>query len=359
MTSKPIGIGIIGCGTIAEFMLDAWVPTMTNARLVGLSDPNDERTRVLQERYGVPRAFGDHRELMASPDVDAVLVLTPNHLHAPQSIDALTAGKHVLCQKPMALNVAEAEAMCAAAQAHGRILMSGFVKRFWPHFQVLDDLKKQGVLGEIRSVRSQFSHSGIGRYYKPASEWFSDKVKAGGGPLFDLGVHHFDAMRWLVGAEVAEVNCFTSSPAPDSQIEDNAVVGLRFADGTVGQGFYSFTTQSPPNVTLERMELYGTKASAIVALEHPDRTVLQICVDGDPLSKNGWIDIPVIESVSAFAPLVQHFVDCVSTGTTPVTDGSDGLQSVAIAEAAYLSHASGRAVQCQPAERHATSRIQA
>lgn len=348
---KDIGIGVIGCGTIAEFMLNAWLPNARNARLVAASDPNPARTDLFRRKYGIEREWADHRDLLDSGDVDAVLVLTPNHLHAPQTLDALEAGKDVMCQKPMALTVAEAEAMNARAADSGRILMAGFVKRFWPYFQILDDLRKQEVLGEVRNVRSQFSHSGIGRYYKPASQWFSDRSKAGGGPLFDLGVHHFDAMRWLVGSEITEVNCLTSGGTEAAgQMEDNAVVGLRFAQGAIGQGNYSFTTQTPPGVTLECLELYGTKATAMVALEHPGRPVVRISVDGDLLSRGGWIDLPVTETVPPFSAMVQHFVDCIAEGAQPVTDGSDGLKSVAVAEAAYESQASGRTVRCRIAE---------
>lgn len=340
MTDSTIGIGVIGCGTIGEFMLNAWLPMMKNARLVAASDPNPDRTALFSSKYGIDTGYQDHAALLADPAVDAVLVLTPNHLHAPQTIEALAAGKHVLCQKPLALSVVEARSMIDAATASGRVLMAGFVKRFWPYFLALDELKKSGRLGTIRTVRSQFSHSGIGKYYKPASQWFADKAKSGGGPLFDLGVHHFDVMRWLVGSDVTETSAFTSASAA-GELEDSAVVNFRFANGVLGQGFYSFTTIAPPGVTLERLEVYGTAGTAIVDLSHPGRVTLRLSLDGDTATGGGWIDLPVAEGAPAFGAMLQHFVDCLVEGRQPVTTGWDGLLSVGMAEAAYASEAAG------------------
>jgi len=131
-SSRSIGIGIIGCGTIAERMIRAWRPHMRHAHLAAVSDVSADRTQHFRIEFGIKNAFSDHHELLKSADVDAVLVLTPNFLHAPQSIDAMKAGKHVLCQKPMAMNVAEAKSMVDTAAETGVTLMAAYVKRFWP-----------------------------------------------------------------------------------------------------------------------------------------------------------------------------------------------------------------------------------
>lgn len=345
--SGSVGIGVIGCGTIAERMLNAWTPTMRNARLVAASDISADRTDHFSSRYGIERTYGDHQALLADPEVDAVLVLTPNFLHASQSIDAARAGKHVLCQKPMAMGVGEAREMIRAAAESDTMLMAAFVKRFWPYYVAVKKLLDENALGRLISIRTQFSHSGIGKYYVPASNWFNDRAKAGGGPLADLGVHHFDVMRWLVGAEAETVSAAmtTSSEQPDA-LEDNAIVTLGFANGVLGQGYYSFTTIAPPGVTLERLEVYGTEGTAIVWLAHPGRVVVQYCAETGPVGLlGGWVDLPITEPVPAFGLMLQHFADCVREGRIPVTTGEDGLRSVEIAEQAYVAAHEGRTVR--------------
>jgi UDP-N-acetylglucosamine 3-dehydrogenase len=345
MNDSTLGIGIIGCGTIAERMINAWRPHMKNARLTAVSDVNAERVGHFREQFGIERGYADESALLQDPAVDAVLILTPNFLHAPQTMAAARAGKHVLCQKPLALTVDEAQRMIEAAQDGGVTLMAAFVKRFWPFYTAVKKLIDDGALGRVVSIRTQFSHSGIGKYYVPASNWFNDRAKAGGGPLADLGVHHFDVMRWLVGAEVATVSAeMTNSNGHADALEDNALVNLSFSNGVVGQGYYSFTTVAPPGVTLERLEVYGTTGSAIVMLSHPARVVVQYCTEVGPLANMGWVDLPVTEPIPAFGLMLQHFADCVREGRQPMTVGEDGLRSVEIAEHAYVSAREGRRV---------------
>lgn len=346
MDSQVLNIGVIGCGTIAERMLAAWYPHMRNARLVAAADVNAARTEVFRSRFGVEHKYADYRDLLSASDVDAVLVLTPNFLHAEQSIAAAQAGKHVLCQKPMAMNLEEARAMIDAADMNGVTLMAAFVKRFWPYYAKVRDLIDQGVLGRIVSIRTQFSHSGIGKYYKPASDWFLDPAKAGGGPLADLGVHHFDVLRWMAGAEVTEVTALMSGMDDAGSLEDNALVNLRFANGMLAQGYYSFTTIAPPGVTIERLDVFGTNGTVMVNLAHPGRVTVQLSVESGPGSEfGGWIDVPVLEPVPAFGLMLQHFVDAIQAGQIPVTTGEDGYRSIEISQAAYLSARDGERVQ--------------
>lgn len=346
------GIGIIGCGTIAGKMLAAWVPHMRNARLVAVSDVNPAQTELFQSTYGIPRAHADYRALLDDREVDAVLVLTPNFLHAEQTIAACAAGKHVCVQKPMSLTTAEAVDMIRAAETAGVTLMAGFLKRFWPYYVAIRKLLDDGALGELLTIRTQFSHSGIGKYYKPASDWFNDPAKAGGGPLADLGVHHFDVMRWLAGSDVARVSADIARLGPEGVLENNATVSLRFANGVMGQGYYSFTTVAPPGVTIERLEVYGTTGTALVTLAHPGRVVVQYCAEvGAAATYPGWIDLPVPEPVPAFGLMLQHFVDCLIAGRAPVTTGIDGYRTVEISESAYVSAREGRHVEIDLARR--------
>ncbi len=342
---KSIGIGVIGCGTIAERMLAAWHSNMSGAHFASVMDTNQDRVDVLCKRFDVPHGTTELDEILKRPDVDAVLILTPNHLHASHTIAAAKAGKHILCQKPLAMSLVEARQMIDAARDNQVLLMASFVKRFWPYYERVKSLIDEGVLGNIISVRTQFSHSGIGKYYKPSSNWFLDPAKSGGGPLIDLGVHHFDILRWIVGAEVVAVSAEISSLGQGEQVEDNALVNLRFANGVLGHGFYSFTTIAPPGVTIERLEVYGSLGTVIATLQHPARCVVQLCTESGPGSTfGGWIDLPITEPVPAFGLMLQNFADAVIAKCAPRTTGEDGYRSIEICQAAYQSAREGRRI---------------
>lgn len=342
---SQIGIGVIGCGTIAERMVTAWKPNMKGARIAAISDVNLARIDALKAKFPEAKGFEDYRALLADPGVDAVLVLTPNFMHAENTIAAAQAGKHVLCQKPMAMNLDEARRMIDAARANKVTLMASFVQRFWVPFVKARELLEQGAIGQILSVRSQFSHSGIGKYYKPASNWFLDPAKSGGGPLSDLGVHHFDVLRWIVDAEITDVSAEMGALGGAEGQENCAAINLRFANGVLGQGFYAFVTQAPPGVTLQRLEIYGTIGTIMVTLQNPARPTLQLVAESGPAATfGGWIDVPVVETVPAFSPMLQHFVDCIRDGKRPVTTGEDGYRSVEVIQAAYTSAREGRRV---------------
>jgi len=131
-------------------------------------------------------------------------------------------------------------------------------------------------------------------------------------------------------------------------LEDNALVNLRFANGTLGQGYYSFTTIAPPGVTIERLEVFGTNGTVMVTLAHPGRVTVQLCTEQGPGSEfGGWIDVPVLEPVPAFGLMLQHFVDSIQAGKRPVTTGEDGYRSIEISQAAYVSARSGERVRLQ------------
>jgi UDP-N-acetylglucosamine 3-dehydrogenase len=341
-----VKLGVIGCGAIAERMLGAWRPHMRDAEIIALTDVNRDRADLFCKMFPTARGFSEFEALLAMPGLDAVLILTPNFLHASQTIAATHAGKHVLCQKPLAMNAEEARTMVASAQEAGVTLMAAFAKRFWPYYATTKAMVERGDVGKVLSIRSQFTHSGIGKYYVPASNWFGDRDKVGGGALVDLGVHHLDIMRWIVGAEVETVSAeITRSGGDTSGLEDNAIVNLQFEGGVIGQGYYGFTTIAPPGVSIERVEVYGTTGSIIVNLSHPARAVVQYCSDQGDLGRlGGWVDVPVADPQPAFSLMLQHFVDSLRRKEAPLTTGVDGLAAVAVVEAAYQSASAGRRI---------------
>jgi predicted dehydrogenase len=193
--SKKVRIGIIGCG--AGRLHAAEYVSLPDVELVALAGLEQDRCQTVAARYDIPRIYGDYTELLAQPDIDGVSICTPNHLHARMTVDALEAGKHVLVEKPLAISVAEGEAMAEAAARTGRVLMTVFNRRFRNDSRILKRHVEAGNLGEIYFVRTGWLRDqGIPA---GAGGWFTDKARSGGGCLIDLGVHMLDLALWLIG----------------------------------------------------------------------------------------------------------------------------------------------------------------
>ena len=190
---KKLKIAVIGVGNISRNHIDGYL-SHPNVELYALCDINEETLKKKGEKYGITRLYTSEEEMLAQcPEIDAVSVCTWNNGHAPATIMALNAGKHVLCEKPMALNAKEAQEMINAAKKNGKKLMVGFVRRFGNDAAITRDFIDAGDLGELYYAKATY----LRRNGCPGG-WFSDKARSGGGPLIDLGVHVIDLVRYLM-----------------------------------------------------------------------------------------------------------------------------------------------------------------
>lgn len=194
--SKLLKIGIIGCGGIANGKHLPALSKNKNVEIVAFCDIVEERAAEAQQKYGTEgsKVYSDYRELIADPSIDVVHVLTPNDSHSFIAIDSLEAGKHVMCEKPMAKTASEARAMLDAAKRTGKKLTIGYNNRFRPDSQYLKKVCEQGDLGEIYYARAH----AIRRRAVPTWGVFLDEEKQGGGPLIDIGTHALDLTLWMM-----------------------------------------------------------------------------------------------------------------------------------------------------------------
>jgi predicted dehydrogenase len=205
MTEK-IRVGVIGCGA-GRFHAHRYA-AMADVELVALAGLDQDRCRAIARQHSIPRLYRDYTELLAQSDIDGVSICVPNHLHAPMTIAALEAGKHVLVEKPLATSVEEGETMAEAAARTGRVLMVVFNYRFRKDSQTLKRHIEAGNLGQLYFARAGWlRHHGIPG---GAGGWFTDKARSGGGCLIDLGVHMLDLALWFMGRpRVLSVNAAT------------------------------------------------------------------------------------------------------------------------------------------------------
>jgi len=194
--SDVIKVGVIGAGGIGSQVHIPAYKALPGVEIVAVADTNLERAQKVAKENGIPHAFADYRDLLALDGISVVSVCTPNAFHAQQSIAALEAGKNVLCEKPMAIRVEDANAMVETAKRTGKLLMIGLTNRFRADFQTMRQYVRDGLLGEIYYIKAGWlRRSGIPGY----GSWFTNKDLAGGGCLLDIGVHFLDIAMWISG----------------------------------------------------------------------------------------------------------------------------------------------------------------
>lgn len=219
--------GLVGLGRLAEEHLAGAFAASHNGRLVACAGRTADRAREFAAKYGVECSHTSYEELVRDPQVDAIYVATPNHLHSPVVLAAAAAGKHVLCEKPMALTVAEAEEMVAACRRAGVVLRVGLQSRFQRVLHAAGAVIRQGRLGIVREVSAQR----YGPMRATRSPWQMDLTAAGSGVLGGLGVHVIDFVRWVVGDRIARVFGIAYPPRGSGRPDESVTLVLEFASG--------------------------------------------------------------------------------------------------------------------------------
>ena len=230
-------IGMIGSGLQAK-RRGPVLQDIQGDDLVLIASRRIERAKALSESLGC-EATNDWKQVIARPDIEAVLVLTPPHIHAEMSIEAMRAGKHVLCEKPLSRTLEEAQNMVEVAKQEGVVLKCGFNHRHHPGIKQAKELLDQGAIGKPCFIRSRY---GIGARPEYHQEWRADSEVVSGGQLMEQGIHIIDLARWFVG-DFVEVSAFVETRYLESiaPLEDNAFVLLRSANGTVASLHSSLT----------------------------------------------------------------------------------------------------------------------
>ena len=335
------GIGIIGCGKIAQVRHIPEYADHKDAKLLGFYDINLDRAKGLAEQYG-GTAYETVEALLADPEIDAVSVCAANFAHAELTIAALRAGKHVLCEKPMAISLSECEAMVAEAEKAGKYLMIGHNQRLAKAHAMARSLIESDLIGDIVTFRTTFGHGGPETWSVDPGKntWFFDKSKAAMGAMADLGIHKTDLIQFLTGQRVvrttAKVTTLDKRDANGNLIgvDDNAFCIYEMSGGTVGTMTASWTYYGPEdNSTV----LYGTKG--IMRIYDDPAYAIQVHLsDGgkiyydveaiqtnDNQTKSGVIDLwmeslvqnkaPEISGISALAAMRAVFASIRSSET--------------------------------------------
>jgi len=348
--SKKLKIGIIGSGGIAQGChMPGYASLPDLCEIVAVCDINPDTAQHAAEKFGVSRYGTDIRAIIDDPEIDAVSVATPNKYHHQPTIDCLRAGKHVLCEKPLAMNAQEAREMCAAARDAQKILMVGFQTRFGGPGQFMKQYIDAGHMGDIYYARAQ----ALRRRGVPGWGVFIDKEQQGGGPLVDIGVHILDFTLYLMGYP-KPVSVFGKTwdmlgKNPDLfnnwgdydrskyTVEDFAAGMIKFENGA------AITLESSFMANMEgdpfQTQLFGTKSGAIVRAWGEDP--VQIFTEQNrQLFTMKPQNVPNVESSHVLE--VQAFVKAIHEGAPSPVPGECGLVLNAIFDAMYKSSETGR-----------------
>jgi glucose-fructose oxidoreductase len=327
-----VGLGLYGAGIIMPRFADC-----RYSRLTALVSGDPAKARDLARKYGVPeRSIYDYRtfdRIRDNPDVDVVYVVLPNSMHAEYAIRAAQAGKHVLCEKPMANSVAECEAMIAACRKAGRKLMIGYRSHFEPYNMHAMRLRRDGAIGKLRFVESEH-----GWTQGDPSRWRLKRALSGGGSLMDIGIYSVQAMRYLSAEEPITVTARESTDRSDprfTEVEDMIHWTFEFPSGAIGGGLTSYSS----NHNHSR----ATGTDGWIDMDPSTR------YEGNRLrlrrgSSEEDVAAPSAPWPNQFAGQLDHMAQCVLTGSDPIVGGEEGLRDMRIIEAIYRSAAESRTI---------------
>jgi glucose-fructose oxidoreductase len=336
LPGKTAGWAVVGLGRLAVNQILPAFARCRRSRVTALVSGRPEKAGHVAQVYGVPASglytYESYDRMVSNPAIDVVYVVLPNSMHAEYTIRALKAGKHVLCEKPMATTPEDCEAMIAAARAAGRKLMIGYRLRYEPFNQKLIQIAQDPAeMGATRLIVADAGFS-IG----DPGQWRLKRKMAGGGSLMDIGIYALQAARYLAGQEPVEVNAMTYTTPGDprfAEVEETVTFQLRFPNGVLANCTSSY------GAGLNRWRVVKTGGSAELepALSY---TGLRLRV-----LKGGTVEERPQPVVDHFGTEMDHFSGCVLDGTAPLTPGEEGLRDLRLMTAIYEAARGGKTVK--------------
>ena len=327
-----VRIAILGSGIIARYHARA-CRSAAGVEVVAAANWRLESLQRFAREWGIPRVTTRFEEIANDPEIDAVILCVPNYLHKDETIRMLRAGKHVLCEKPMAMNAAEAEEMVRVAQETGRLLMVGHMWRFDNEVGWLQRAIASGLLGDIVKTKGYAIHPA----WSGPKGWFVEKEKAGGGVVMDMGIHAVDTARFLLGdPKPVQVYAHIGTRYSTFDVEDEATFMVHWDSGAftlVETAAWQPFAEAPEGAA----QVWGTKGYGSA---FPSRLHLRLAdVPGvftpEFPPRMEQCDWPMYQRQ------VEHFAACIREGRTPVPGGAEGLVAMKVMDAVYESARTG------------------
>jgi 1,5-anhydro-D-fructose reductase (1,5-anhydro-D-mannitol-forming) len=330
-----VGWGIIGIGRHADARMAPAIVTSRNARLVGVYSRDQGRADAFAAKYGAPRAYSDLAAFLADPTIEAVYIGSPNDVHCEQTIACLRAGKHVLCDKPLAMTIEECQRMIDVAEECGRLLATGYNNRYQPGHLVVRDLIQSGELGEVVFIRSDCANAGLLRH----ADW-RYRAERGGGSLLNIGSHAADLLRFVTGKEVELVAALDD--AVDGGLEELSVSSLRLDGGIFAQMLSSRRLPYPDNGLVVHATRGYLRTTGTVAYDIAGRVEVTL-----PNGRRTYEFAPHQPGYDVYVAEIEQISAVILDGGMLLATGYDGLEGVRLLDAIARSAAERRAVRIE------------
>ncbi len=319
--------GVLSTASIATEKVIPGLQRAARSEVVAIASRDGARARVVADRLGIPRAHGSYEALLGDPDVDAVYIPLPNHLHAEWTKAAARAGKHVMCEKPMALTADEAQGMVDVCQAAGVVLMEAFMYRLHPSWVAVKQLVDAGRIGTLSAIQSWFS------YYNDDPSNIRNIRAAGGGALYDIGCYNVNLSRLLFGGEPTHVtSVIRRDPVTDVDVLTSAI--LEFPGGT------SAFTCTIRTETDQRVHIYGTTGRISMEIPFnipPDRpTRIHVTAGGDPPVAPATETL-TFDTADPYAVEAERFAAAVLDGGPVPMPPTDGVANLRVLERIFAA----------------------
>jgi predicted dehydrogenase len=332
---KQLGYALVGLGSLSGNQIAPALAAKTkHCKLTGLVSGHPEKAKEWAKKYGVPEKniydYQNFDQIKNNPDIDVVYVVLPNAMHAEFTIRAAKAGKHVLCEKPMAISVKECDAMIAACRQAGRKLAIAYRLHFEPNNLELVRLAREKTLGSVKVIEA-----GAGFPIGDPKQWRLDKALAGGGSLMDIGIYALQAARYISGEEPVSVSAVSTTTDPvkfKPGVDESVLFTLKFPSGVVASCASSYATG-----------LNRFRAGAERGWFEVQPALNYTGIKGRMMEQGNLkdFDLPVVDH---FAAEMDDFADCILNGKETRVPGEEGRRDLRIMTAIYEAAASGRSV---------------
>lgn len=338
-----VRVGVIGSGFIGNIHVDG-LRHAQGAEIVAVASKTPGKAEKFAAERGIPDAYEDYRKILEQDDIDAITVAVPNYLHEEVVVAAAQAGKHIMCEKPFARTIQEAEQMLKAVREAGVKLVYGEMLCFAPKYVRAKRLVDEGALGKVFLVKQSEEHDG------PHSPWFWDVNLSGGGVLLDMGCHSIEFARWILNRpQVKSVQATMGQFVHQDKTkgEDHCICIIEFENDAIAIAENSWGKTGGID---DRCEIYGTKGNTRADLIHGNALITHSKTGyGYAVEKadttTGWTFTGFEEEWNyGFPQEMQHFINVVKGTETPIETGEDGLEVLKIIYAAYQSAGEGRRI---------------
>lgn len=317
--TKKIRYGIIGFGAFAERTIAQAIQTSPNSELIAIQKRSLAAAQEKARTLNISLAFDSAEKLVKHPDVDAVFIVSAVVQHVKDTISAAQAGKHVLVEKPMAMNVTETKNMIAACRQANVKLMVGQMVRFSPLIIWMKELIKIGIIGKVTCVKTEYLYDAR----LSQRRWLQDRKTAGGGPTFDIGVHCLDTIRFLLDDEVVSVKSQLAPIPTETNTEKTSIVALKFSQGTPASMYCSF------NSPIQRAFIEVIAQEKILSAENFTMSNMTIPLK-TIIGKNGMTSETSEESIvvpDLYEKEVTAFSESILNNTPSPIPGEEGLKN--------------------------------